>query len=561
MTDQPGQWRPALPKPSPAIDIPRTSSAGPHTRPSAAIRGATQAFLSRPAPEIVKTNTGSTNGARAAAAGARNIVRPATAPRPDHGNNTDTSLLRGRQLGVQSPPTVPSKPQRLLPTKSASTIAAQFASSSPSPVRSGSQGPSRRVSPNPNCKSKSPPKNTVRGIPDGLPISAPRPIRPIPLTSNNRPLLDLDHALVPLRNVSSNSSQASPAKTSPSALAQAAARYVTPAASPFELPEKSVSIGGREPATRTSSSSAILDSELSSPLELVESKSTTADDNRKPTQSLNQSASAGSIGSKSAPIPIRNVAPRKVIPKASLGSSHVKDYRTGMTETALADAIVASSLASSRASSPTRRDRPLPPPRSRSHSLLHRHHHGPLPEAIPRAAPMKPMKQTLRNTKPDEDEDDVGIIKRGRRHFVRKHPNKHHEGDRKRWSDKITERERKRYEGVWAANRGLYSFWESADTEFGQTAKPTGHDDMVVNVVVRDIWERSRLPKDVLEEIWDLVAPEDAKALGRWEFVVGLWLIDQRLKGRKLPTRVSQSVWASVRNTLGISVSSKPYEK
>ena len=82
---------------------------------------------------------------------------------------------------------------------------------------------------------------------------------------------------------------------------------------------------------------------------------------------------------------------------------------------------------------------------------------------------------------------------------------------------------------------------------------------MVVNVVVRDIWERSRLPKDALEEIWDLVASnEQAMALRRDEFVVGLWLIDQRPKGRKLPPRVSQSVWGSVRHTQGVKVSRKP---
>lgn len=42
--------------------------------------------------------------------------------------------------------------------------------------------------------------------------------------------------------------------------------------------------------------------------------------------------------------------------------------------------------------------------------------------------------------------------------------------------------------------------------------------------------------------------------LDRAEFVVGLWLIDQRLKGRKLPTRVSDSVWGSVGTLTGITV-------
>jgi len=128
----------------------------------------------------------------------------------------------------------------------------------------------------------------------------------------------------------------------------------------------------------------------------------------------------------------------------------------------------------------------------------------------------------------------------------------HHEGDRRRWRDNVTDRERKRYEGVWAANRGLLldHDLESYGSEPGNDFAPAN--DLVINVVVRDIWDRSRLPGDVLEEIWDLVARPDHKALKREEFVVGLWLIDQRLKGRKLPVKVSQSVWASVRHNVRI---------
>ena len=134
----------------------------------------------------------------------------------------------------------------------------------------------------------------------------------------------------------------------------------------------------------------------------------------------------------------------------------------------------------------------------------------------------------------------------------------HHEGDRKRWRDKITERERRRYEGVWAANRGLLHQQEITDL-VRQQSKITNPEDLVINVVVRDIWSRSRLPRDVLEEIWDLVADEDSKALNRWEFVVGMWLIDQWLKGRKLPSgKVSPSVWNSVRHTQGVKIRNKP---
>lgn len=138
----------------------------------------------------------------------------------------------------------------------------------------------------------------------------------------------------------------------------------------------------------------------------------------------------------------------------------------------------------------------------------------------------------------------------------RKHPNKHHEGTRKRWRDQITERERKRYEGLWAANKGTFipAFKDPSPTRLATDDDPA-HD--VLNVVTREIWARSRLPEHVLEEVWDLVDGRGVGRLSREEFVVGLWLIDQRLKGRKLPVKVSESVWASVRG-VGVKVKVRP---
>ena len=143
----------------------------------------------------------------------------------------------------------------------------------------------------------------------------------------------------------------------------------------------------------------------------------------------------------------------------------------------------------------------------------------------------------MRETLPSDDE----LIKKKKSILMRKHPHKHHEGDRKRYRATVTERERRRYDGVWAANRGL---WMDADSS-----------ESVVNFVVRDIWSRSRLPNDVLADIWDLVDIDGSDRLKRNEFVVGLWLIDQRLKGRKLPTMVSESLWNSVRLLHGVKVS------
>lgn len=196
------------------------------------------------------------------------------------------------------------------------------------------------------------------------------------------------------------------------------------------------------------------------------------------------------------------------------------------------------------------------------------------------------MLQTLRSphTSLSDDEDARRQQHHRRRSKVlggsnRKHA--HHEGSRRRWRDEITARERKRYEAVWASNRGLFlrpgwaaqyqntTTTTSTDgsnppapgnrtgTEKAQDhqtrdhqveASRAGHGaeaDLVVNVVARDIWSRSRLPADELAEVWDLVDRGARGALGRDEFVVGLWLIDQRLRGRKIPARVSQSVWDS----------------
>jgi len=57
--------------------------------------------------------------------------------------------------------------------------------------------------------------------------------------------------------------------------------------------------------------------------------------------------------------------------------------------------------------------------------------------------------------------------------------------------------------------------------------------------------------------VWELVDRSKVGALDREEFVVGMWLIDQRLKGRKLPVKVSGSVWNSVRGIYGIKVKVK----
>lgn len=178
------------------------------------------------------------------------------------------------------------------------------------------------------------------------------------------------------------------------------------------------------------------------------------------------------------------------------------------------------------------------------------------------------MRHTLRkiDSSDSDGEDELHPYgKHKKKRLVRKHPNKHHEGDRKRWREAVTERERKRYEGVWAANKGLHcsftpneqdAFTLALDGDSTQTSQAT-IGEQVSNMVARDIWSRSRLPETMLGMVWDLVDNDGNGRLNRDEFVVGMWLIDQRLKGRKLPVKVSDSVWASVRSLHGIKIRKK----
>ncbi|KAG9238011.1 hypothetical protein BJ875DRAFT_102413 [Amylocarpus encephaloides] len=223
-----------------------------------------------------------------------------------------------------------------------------------------------------------------------------------------------------------------------------------------------------------------------------------------------------------------------------LTSSSAVSVTSSVAVDSLANAIVASSLASSRAGSPSRHLRaPAPPPTRRSprSHLFHNHNSR-------SASPVRHvgLRTTLRKEQKEEEIDEGAKRRTKKAHLMKKHPNKHHEGDRKRWRDEITDRERKRYEAVWASNKGLHM------------PDIPGSEMLVCNLVVRDIWSRSRLHDDVLEEAYGLVDRMGGGWLGKEEFVVGLWLVDQRLKGRKLPIRVSESVWTSVGVLGGIRV-------
>lgn len=226
----------------------------------------------------------------------------------------------------------------------------------------------------------------------------------------------------------------------------------------------------------------------------------------------------------------------------------------------LTSAIMAGNLAANRHLPSPSEPPPVPAPRRPGHHKhLHpnsysngggghgakKHHTGGSTTSNSKSrSPQRPsggthLLTTLRQpATPSDEEDGVSARhKRRRKPLSRGKKHAHHEGARKRWRDEVSARERKRYEAVWASNRGLFV----GDGEGG------GGEDLVADVVVRDIWSRSRLPFDELAEVWDLVYRGRNGALNREEFVVGMWIIDQRLRGRKIPARVSDSVWDSAR--------------
>ncbi|GJC95889.1 increased rDNA silencing protein 4 [Colletotrichum higginsianum] len=209
-----------------------------------------------------------------------------------------------------------------------------------------------------------------------------------------------------------------------------------------------------------------------------------------------------------------NSSPSRATPRRTPVSSSAG---TNMPLNSLSNAIMAGSLAASRLT-----------PSNTGNSTL-----SPAP-MLPGRTKSPRMRQTLRQP-PSKSDDEDEMRKKKHQRASNKHS--HREGARRRWRDEITLRERRRYEAVWASNRGvlLVASPQSPEAPAAITAPPPDAADCVVNVVVREIWRRSRLPLEELAE----------GMLSKAEFVVGMWLIDQRLRGRKIPMKVSESVWNS----------------
>lgn len=355
--------------------------------------------------------------------------------------------------------------------------------------------------------------------------------------------------------------------------------------------------------------------------------------------------------------------------------AHIGNQRTpnGLTVESLANAMVAGNLATKAASErssvdllrpsstvgpgASRSRPPAPPPARRSGTSIPS-----MFNSLSRSSPNTPgrltpqstgeqgkrrMMTTLRKPKTGSDEEKEEKHRHRKKVLGKKHPNKHHEGDRRRWRDEVTEKERNRYEGVWVSNKGLFvgapvqkqspatyaslspspgldaagmgrraeerlspfpglgpaeqrlvyqhqnastqSFASNMSTPGSNSGSqpssvaggspygslpnpsPSTHNhaqrfshhpspnypppppsECVSSLVVRDIWSRSRLPPDILSDIWELVDRSGTGMLCRDEFCAGLWLIDQRLKGRKLPQRLGREVWHSLEGLKGV---------
>jgi hypothetical protein len=528
----------------------RAESCPPKLVPRSATLAAVQAFSSRPAnvnPLAKPLSKSPGAAAAAAAAGTKSVVRNKASPRPI------------KQQDAYRP----------APIKSPSHSAAQAASARASPQKDIvlNKTPSELTAMYALRKSPKPTGDPIRkqkaevdeGRDRGRPwldstIAIPKPVRPLPASAALTAILSLEPEISPGSTPYSASPPATTSNISAgmSAARAAAKKSATPATHLSGPSSKHLlDIAGQS----SGSSESLLASkdELQSSLELETTFSTSV--------MYSPPAQVGQLGSEN----VQNANFSSGHDPESAASSTMK--RTISSNDVLqsasksppknaiaADAIIAWSVASSRAASPAK---VVPPPplrrRSKSFGMFHHRQKSSEHESSKPHVPIHTLKHTLRkHHQADEDDEENEIVKRGRRHFIRKHQHKHHEGDRKRWRDRVTDRERKRYEGVWAANRGLFTFWDFSTTAFENPSKPPTEMDAVLNIVVREIWERSRLPRSELEEVWDLVAREDANTLRRDEFVVGMWLLDQRLKGRKLPMRVSASVWSSVRHTIKI---------
>mgnify|MGYP003365102427 FL=1 len=82
-------------------------------------------------------------------------------------------------------------------------------------------------------------------------------------------------------------------------------------------------------------------------------------------------------------------------------------------------------------------------------------------------------------------------------------------------------------------------------------------DGLILNLVAKDIWQRSNLPEYLLRQIYSLVDTRGDGTLDRRSFIIGMWLVDQCLYGKKLPSELSSPIWNSVDGNVLSSIQPK----
>ncbi|KAF5009605.1 hypothetical protein FDECE_4210 [Fusarium decemcellulare] len=386
--------------------------------------------------------------------------------------------------------------------------------------------PTAKPKPKPKLKPKPrpltpPPQPVSKPAPEVLSPKPTRPPKPV-LRPRTPPQIITRHATHILSSPSPD-----PQKRSPKPTSQAKQPPPTPpqprGTSKLNVQPKSVA-QQKIPTVTPRRSAPQLTRPMSTPLG---KRPTTADT----VSSDDTFVSASSVQSpvRASPPSLPPAPPPKRQVTRSTPSSPTRDIRrhhpksssvTNLPLESLTSAIVAGSLASSR--------------------LTPHNTGGSLAPPVPRRQKSPRLMQTLRQPAKESDEE-LDRHKKKALHKLHSGKHSHHEGSRKKWREEITPRERKRYEAVWASNRGVLLEYPNSPFD----AMDNDPSEYVLNVVVRQIWKRSRLPADELGEVWDLVDRKGRGVLGRQEFVVGMWLIDQRLRGRKIPAKVSDSVWGS----------------
>ncbi|KAL6940239.1 hypothetical protein ACO0QE_004136 [Hanseniaspora vineae] len=128
----------------------------------------------------------------------------------------------------------------------------------------------------------------------------------------------------------------------------------------------------------------------------------------------------------------------------------------------------------------------------------------------------------------------------------------------------ITPQEKKRYEGIWVSNRNSYLSLlpPSLKSQYENEVIEEGDEDVILNVLVYEIWSRSHLSPKLLRQIYNMVDLYKDGLLRRRSFIVGMWLIDQCLYGKKLPPKVDDRVWQSVdKIIIGVNIDPKSFAK